>query len=138
MLELGLSGYRRGRVGEKGLGLSQLGLSFARGGRARASRVRSSECKWGRARRFQRTSLARGLRGLGARCRCYAARPARAPACACAHGLAARPVHTYWPLTGCARLITEGDRSDRSEGAWLPLKAHRKRTPPRAGYHRGL
>jgi hypothetical protein len=90
MLELGLSGYRRGRVGEKGLGLSQLGLSFARGGRARASRVRSSECKWGRARRFQRTSLARGLRGLGARCRCYAARPARAPACARAHGLAAR------------------------------------------------
>ena len=47
MLELGLSGYRRGRVGEKGLGLSQLGLSFARGGRARASRVRSLECKWG-------------------------------------------------------------------------------------------
>jgi len=47
MLELGLSGYRRGRVGEKGLGLSQLGLSFARGGRARASRVRSFECKWG-------------------------------------------------------------------------------------------
>jgi hypothetical protein len=57
MLELGLSGYRRGRVGEKGLGLSQLGLSFARGGRA--SCVRSFECKWGRARRFQLTSLAR-------------------------------------------------------------------------------